>query len=110
MKYVAPSRRGLRWAGMLTGRLGRTRESIRLYSAGKRGPGGFPAPDLVASSGDRFWSWTDVAAWLHDSLGEAVTVPPRELRTADRLLQARAALADETNERDRAELSRLLVA
>ena len=44
-------------------RLGRTRESVRLLSAGLRGPGGFPAP--VSHLRDRFrlWRWSDVAAW-----------------------------------------------
>lgn len=91
-------------------RVGRTRESIRLYAAGKRGPGGFPAPDWTTASGERFWSWAEVAVWFRDVLGEDVTVPPHELLTADRLLQARAALADEPDERDRAELSKLLAA
>lgn len=91
-------------------RVGRTRESIRLYAAGKRGPGGFPSPDWVAPSGERFWSWFEVATWFRDVLGQDVAVPPHELLTADRVLQARAALAEETNEQDRAQLSRLLAA
>jgi predicted DNA-binding transcriptional regulator AlpA len=44
-------------------RLGRSRESVRLLSAGLRGPGDFPAP--VSHLRDRFrlWRWSDVAAW-----------------------------------------------
>lgn len=91
-------------------RVGRTRESVRLYATGKRGPGNFPAPDWVASSGERFWSWIEVAGWFHVRLGADVPVPPHELLTADRLLAARAALAEETDEDARAELAKLLAA
>jgi hypothetical protein len=88
-------------------RLGRSRESVRLYAAGKRGPGGFPRPEWASSSGERFWWWVEVAGWFRDALGADVEVPPHELRTADRLLGARAALRDE-DESDRAELVGLL--
>ena len=45
-------------------RLDRTRESIRLLIAGKRGRGGFPAPISHARDRGRLWRWADVADWL----------------------------------------------
>lgn len=50
-------------ASEIAERLGRTRESIRLLIAGKRGPGGFPAPISHLRSRSRLWRWADVAAW-----------------------------------------------
>jgi hypothetical protein len=88
-------------------RVGRTRESVRLYTIGARGPGGFPSPDWTSSSGERFWSWTEVAAWFRDVLNKDIAVPPHELATADRLLAARALLRDEEAP-SRAELVTLL--
>lgn len=45
-------------------RLGRSRESIRLLIAGKRGPGGFPAPVSSLRTRNRLWRWTDVVRWF----------------------------------------------
>lgn len=45
-------------------RLDRTRESVRLLIAGRRGPGGFPSPISHAIERSRLWRWTDVALWL----------------------------------------------
>lgn len=45
-------------------RIGRSRESVRLWSVGRMGPGGFPAP-LNPGLGTAFFSWAEVAAWLH---------------------------------------------
>jgi hypothetical protein len=49
-------------------RSGLSREYIRLLSANKRGPGGFPAPVTYADHKTRLWHWPDVAHWLaeHD--------------------------------------------
>jgi hypothetical protein len=60
----------------ISDRLGgaRTPESLRLLAAGKRGPGGFPRP-LLDTGKLRISSWTEVATWLRDTLGE--TVPER---------------------------------
>ncbi len=90
-------------------RTGRSYESVRLLAAGRRGPGGFPAP-VHTTSGDRpwhFYSWFAVATWLRDVLGQPVEVPPHELTTADRLLSARTALRHESD-RDRAALAKLI--
>lgn len=45
-------------------RLDRTRESVRLLIAGRRGPGGFPTPISHAMERSRLWRWSDVALWL----------------------------------------------
>ncbi len=55
-------------------RVGRTRESIRLYITGARGPGGFPAPETHLRSRHRMWRWSAVAPWLAENLGAAVVV------------------------------------
>jgi hypothetical protein len=51
-------------AGEIARRAGRSRESIRLYALGKRGPGGFPAPAARARSRSPLYRWSDVAGWL----------------------------------------------
>jgi hypothetical protein len=49
-------------------RIGASRETIRLWVAGKRGPGGFPAPSGSVGGGERgstkVWSWATVNGWL----------------------------------------------
>ena len=65
-------------------RLGRTRESVRLWVEGKRGKGGFPAPELGTGKW-RFWRWSDVLAWLDD-------VPEAELERARVIDAVNAAL------------------
>jgi hypothetical protein len=44
-------------------KLGRSRESIRLLAAGKRGGSGFPSPVSHLRGQHRLWRWSDVAAW-----------------------------------------------
>jgi hypothetical protein len=60
-------------------RIGRTRESVRLLVAGKRGPGRFPPPIGVVGDGIRVWPWSVVLEWsdevLDVDLGEK-GVPP----------------------------------
>ncbi len=45
-------------------RLDRTRESVRLLIAGKRGRGEFPPPFSHGRDRGRLWRWSDVAIWL----------------------------------------------
>jgi hypothetical protein len=45
-------------------RLDRTRESVRLLIAGRRGPGGFPPPISHGRERGRLWRWSDVVDWL----------------------------------------------
>jgi len=48
---------------------GKSRESIRLYADGKRGPGNFPGPVGVVGDNVRVWRWADVDAWLRQHTG-----------------------------------------
>ncbi|HTE84639.1 MAG TPA: hypothetical protein VK821_07885 [Dehalococcoidia bacterium] len=47
----------------IAARLHRTRESVRLLAAGKRGSKPFPAPISHIRRRTRLWRWSDVAAW-----------------------------------------------
>lgn len=57
-------------------RVGVSREAVRLWSEGKRGPGGFPEYFGAVGDGDRggsrIWLWADVNPWLRSnySLGD----------------------------------------
>jgi hypothetical protein len=60
-------------ASEIARRTGRTRESVRLLVAGKRGPGGFPPPvPWVSAAQTRLFEWRDVAEWFARALGEDV--------------------------------------
>jgi hypothetical protein len=92
----------------------RSREAVRLWAAGQRGPGGFPEPAWQSPGGERFWSWSAVARWIRDSLNLAVEVEPDEIRLADEVLKARQAVTEahrilgEADEATRRELGPLL--
>lgn len=50
---------------------GLNRETVRLWTLGKRGSGGFPRPRATIGGGTRptrVWAWSDVAAWLFDAV------------------------------------------
>jgi len=72
----------------------RSREAVRLWAAGKRGPGGFPSAAWQSPSGERFWSWAQVAQWIRASLNLAIEAEPEELRWADEVLKARQAITE----------------
>lgn len=44
-------------------RTGRTYEAVRLWSLGRRGPGGFPPP-VTSADGWSLFSWAQVSTWL----------------------------------------------
>jgi hypothetical protein len=75
-------------------RAGCTREAVRLWAIGRRGPGGFPAPEWTSPSGERFWSWAKVARWLNDRHGITVDTEPDEIRWVDAILTARRAAVE----------------
>jgi len=72
----------------------RSKEAVRLWAAGSRGPGDFPRVAWQSPSGERFWSWSEVARWIRANLNLAVDAGPDELRWADEVLKARQAIAD----------------
>jgi hypothetical protein len=72
----------------------RSREAVRLWSTGQRGPGGFPAAEWQSPGGERFWSWAKVARWIRGNMNLAVEWAPDEIRWADEILRARQAVAD----------------
>ena len=53
----------------IAARVGRSRECVRLWVNGRRGPGGFPAPLNSPHDRYRFWRWSDVEGWLRGVLG-----------------------------------------
>lgn len=69
-------------------RVGRSREALRLYSTGARGPGGFP-PAVNPGGEVRFWRWTEVAPWLK-AYGIPVAEEGAVLAAANAALQFRA--------------------
>lgn len=88
-------------------RLGRrTAESLRLLADGKRGPGGFPRPQ-VDTGKVRVYSFAEIVTWLREALGEDLPPAPRDLLLADHALR----LADEAERAGRslAEAVRYLV-
>jgi hypothetical protein len=70
-------------------KVGQSRESIRRYASGDRGPGGFPPPVNPARDGTIFYRWSEVAPWMRESLG--VDVPDEDLAlvVANLVLQTR---------------------
>jgi hypothetical protein len=94
-----------------------SREAVRLWATGKRGPGGFPNPVFVTTGGEQVWDWEQVAPWLeqhqprlaaHDRGRDDALAQRRIVRTADRVLAARDALMSEPDQAVREEFERLL--
>lgn len=51
-------------AAEIARRVGKSRESVRLWIEGERGAGNFPLPRAGVSGKTLLWSWLDVAGWL----------------------------------------------
>jgi hypothetical protein len=60
----------------IAGRLGRSHESVRLLSQGRRGPGGFPAPVGHIDDKTQVWHWSEVAQWFKERMGVDVADLP----------------------------------
>ena len=70
-------------------RIGRSREAVRRYATGARGPGGFPQQVNPGREGTTFYRWSEVAPWLRDKLGLDIPDTDAALVVANLLLQAR---------------------
>ena len=96
-------------ASGIAARVGRTRESVRLWIEGKRGPGGFPPPVARLEGRTRVWRWTDVARWLDAGTGVARSTDSEMLAGINAWLQLRrhgGALARSEHRRQFADLVR----
>jgi hypothetical protein len=70
-------------------RIGQSRESVRRYSTGDRGPGTFPPPVNPAREGTVFYRWSEVAPWVRMHLGLDIPDIDPALVVANLVLQAR---------------------
>jgi hypothetical protein len=70
-------------------RIEQSRESVRRYAIGERGPGGFPPPVNPAREGTVFYRWSEVAPWIRDRLGIEIPDVDPTLVVANLVLQAR---------------------
>lgn len=96
-------------ASGIAARIGRTRESVRLWIEGRRGPGGFPPPVARLEGRTRLWKWTDVSRWLAPVIGEAPSAESEMLAGINAGLEVRrygGALAGTRHLRDFADLVR----
>lgn len=77
-------------------RIGRSRQLVHQYMTGKRGPGGFPAPECNLTDGQPLWAWCAVSYWLsqHDM------IRPEELQNAEIVATINNAL-EHSRQRDR---------
>jgi hypothetical protein len=73
----------------IAARAGRSPETIRLWVAGRTGPGGFPEP-VEFRLGAAQYRWGRVASWLRANAGVAVADPEPVLIAVNLALQLRA--------------------
>lgn len=74
-------------ASDIADRLHRTRESIRLLIAGRRGRGDFPRPIANVRGRSRRWRWTDVLSWTDPD--QAAMSRARVIAAANAMLELR---------------------
>jgi hypothetical protein len=70
-------------------RIGRSRENVRLWAAGKYGPGGFPPP-LNPGNQTTFYSWAEVSLWLRERMAFDLPAPEPVLVALNLALQLRS--------------------
>ncbi|MDG4827636.1 hypothetical protein O7635_37835 [Asanoa sp. WMMD1127] len=70
-------------------RIGRSREIVRLWALGRRGPGGFPAP-LEPDRETSYYSWAQVSPWLRERMGFDLPDDEPILAATNLALQLRA--------------------
>jgi len=69
-------------------RIGRSRQLVHQYMTGKRGPGGFPAPECNLTDGAPLWAWRAVSYWLCQN----DMIRPEELLNAEVVAAINSAL------------------
>lgn len=90
-------------------RVSLSREAVRLWSTGQRGPGDFPTPVVTTSGGERLWDWREVSKWLRRRPElEMFAEETHIMITANLVLRTREALVSEPDESVREEFERLL--
>ncbi|GIH18071.1 helix-turn-helix transcriptional regulator [Rugosimonospora africana] len=70
-------------------RISQSRESVRRYASGERGPGDFPPPVNPRRDGTLFYRWSEVAPWLRQRLQVQLPEANPALVVANLVLQAR---------------------
>lgn len=75
---------------IVAGRIGRSREAVRLWSVGRTGPGGFPTPVTGVRPGVALYRWSRIAPWLRERMGLAVPDPEPVAAAVNLALQLRA--------------------
>ncbi|RLP97284.1 hypothetical protein EAD96_30060 [Micromonospora sp. BL1] len=70
-------------------RIGQSRESVRRYATGDRGPGTFPPPVNPAREGTSFYRWSEIAPWIRQHLKIDAPESDPALIVANLVLQAR---------------------
>lgn len=60
----------------IAARVGRSHESVRLLSQGRRGPGSFPAPAGRIDEKTQVWRWSEVARWFQEEIGIEIAGGP----------------------------------
>lgn len=76
-------------ASAIASRIGRTRESVRLWIEGKRGPGGFPPPVAWIEGRTRLWRWAEVSQWLSATLNQTPSTDSATLAAINAWLELR---------------------
>lgn len=92
-------------------RAGVSREAVRLWATGKRGPGGFPKPALISAGGEQMWDWLKVASWLErrrEGEQQDIALEVKELQTRLQELNEQAAALKEQEAEQRLSLLRIV--
>ncbi|MEJ7639935.1 MAG: hypothetical protein WKF75_18685 [Singulisphaera sp.] len=70
-------------ASEIARRIGKTKEAVRLYAVGRRGPGNFPPPFAGASQKTPLYRWSDIADWVQNHRAVVESGPKARTKTKD---------------------------
>lgn len=90
-EYAVPSHAELELVAIpdIAAQIGLNREAVRLWTSGKRGPGGFPAPLDVIGDRIKVWAASDVHDWL---VGVGMPAPAGRPLGLDEVVEATRAI------------------